>query len=194
LSRSAKEAEVAFDKAMRAKAPKSAKEAMALKANIAEELDKIDDPGFFKAIAKSALIGTGFSWFAPQAPNLVDWARLPEGEAKSKARAAVFDPENLGRAAIEGGAAGFAGRGAAEKFGSLPTARARNRAALQTIREKQAAERAAAEKRRAPKVPSAPPITSPQWNTPDVLAPSAGSVLRPGGDDAVWDWLNRISE
>lgn len=156
LTKTAKEAERAFENAIKSRAPKSAKDTMAMKANLAESLDQINDPGFLKAIAKSALIGGLVSAGASQAPNFVDWARLPEGsEAKNKAMHAALNPENYGRSGLEGALGAGFGRGIAEKFGTLPTARARNASILRTIREKQAADdlaaqnraRAAAEKR-----------------------------------------------
>lgn len=146
LNKTAKEAEQAFLKATKARAPKSAKEELAWRTKLAEELDQINDPSFLKAMAKSALIGGTVSSAATQAPNFVDWARQPPGEARDKARAAALDPEAYGRSALEGGLFAAAGKGASEKFGMLPTAKARNRAIIGTVREREAA---AAEKMRA---------------------------------------------
>jgi hypothetical protein len=146
LNRTAKDAEEAFIKATKARAPKDAKEALAWRTKLAEEMDAIDDPSFLKAMAKSALIGGLVSSAATQAPNFVDWARQPPGEARDKARAAALDPEAYGRSVLEGGIGAGAGKGLSEKFGMLPTAKARNQAIIKTVREREAA---AAEKAKA---------------------------------------------
>ena len=182
LTKSAEEAEKAFEKAMKSRAPKGAKEQMAWRANLAEELDQINDPGFLKAVAKSALIGGSVSSFAMQTPNLVDMASHPAGsEAREKAKSSLSDPENWLRAGGEGALGAAAGRGLAEKFGSLPAARSRNKAIADTIRQQQAAELAAkeakAQAKLAPKRGSKPTLVPPPTN---VLSPSGGGdVLAP---------------
>jgi len=75
-----------------------------------------------------------------------------------------------------------AGRGLAEKFGSLPAARARNKSIADTIRQQQAAEQAAREAKAQAKLkPSRgqkPTLVPPP--TANVLAPSGGGdVLAP---------------
>lgn len=149
LNRTAKDAELAFQKAIKARAPKSAQEELQWRTNLAEELDKVNDPGFIRAVAKSALIGGVVSSAATQGPNFVDWARLPPGEARDKARAAALDPEAYGRSMLEGGLGGAAGRGLTEKFGMLPAAKARNAAIVGTARKREAE---AAEKLQAAKL------------------------------------------
>jgi hypothetical protein len=145
LNRTAKDAEQAFIKATKARAPKSAKDELAWRTKLAEEMDAIEDPGFLKAMAKAMLVGGIVSSAATQAPNFVDWAKLPPGEARDKARAQALNPEAYGRSALEGGLGAGAGKGLSEKFGMLPTAKARNQAIIKTVREKEAA---AAEKLR----------------------------------------------
>jgi hypothetical protein len=139
LNRSAKDAEQAFLKTTKARAPKSAKDELAWRTKLAEEMDGVEDPAFLRAMAKSALVGGLASSAATQAPNFVDWARQPPGEARDKARAAALDPEAYARSALEGGLFAGAGKGMSEKFGMLPTAKARNRAIIGTVREKEAA-------------------------------------------------------
>jgi len=175
LTKSAEEAEKAFEKAMKSRAPKGAKEQMAWRANLAEELDQINDPGFLKAVAKSALIGGSVSSFAMQTPNLVDMASHPAGaEAREKAKAALTDPENWLRAGGEGALGAAAGRGLSEKFGSLPAARARNKSIADTIRQQQAAEQAAKEAKAKAKL-------RPQGGKPTLVPPPTENVLSPSG-------------
>lgn len=186
LGKSASEAEKAFLAATKSRAPASAKAEMALRANIADELDKINDPGFLKAIAKSAIIGGSVSGFATQAPNFVDVARLPAGsEGKQHALDTLLDPAQWGRAAWEGAAGSAAGRGIAEKFGSLPTQKARNAAALGTIREAQAAAQATKDKAAAARAAKrTAPTQAPSPSAADVLE-AGNSVLRSGGSRAL---------